>query len=183
MSKRKILTYIKGVNYDRLPQHFKDKRQQLSELGRTIDKLNRRKDKIKKELQTIYTSSKSLNKQYTQLYKELQFFNKQYTPKCYVVIDKRYEDDYLNLVIKHTKTTSIYLGRKDKVIKQLKPYIKTLNNTNYKTKLNDFLSKQIRKLIDYDNPNFILEKSIYFKDILRMLEDDNKSKSIFSFFD
>ena len=183
MSKRKILTFIKDVNYDRLPQHFKDKRQQLSELGRTIDKLNRRKDKIKKELQTIYTSSKSLNKQYTQLYKELQFFNKQYTPKCYVVIDKRYEDDYLNLVIKHTKTTSIYLGRKDKVIKQLKPYIKTLTNTNYKTKLNDFLSKQIRKLIDYDNPNFILEKSIYFKDILRMLEDDNKSKSIFSFFD
>ena len=39
--------------------------------------------------------------------------------------------------------------------------------------------KQIRKLIDYDNPNFILEKSIYFKDILRMLEDDNKPKSIF----
>ena len=183
MSKRKILTFIKDVNYDRLPQHFKDKRQQLSELGRTIDKLNRRKDKINKELQTIYTSSKSLNKQYTQLYKELQFFNKQYIPKCYVVIDKRYEDDYLNLVIKYTKTTSIYLGRKDKVIKQLKPYIKTLTNTNYKTKLNDFLSKQIRKLIDYDNPNFILEKSIYFKDILRMLEDDNKSKSIFSFFD
>ena len=131
MSKRKILTFIKDVNYDRLPQHFKDKRQQLSELGRTIDKLNRRKDKIKKELQTIYTSSKSLNKQYNQLYKELQFFNKQYTTKCYVVIDKRYEDDYLNLVIKHTKTTSIYLGRKDKVIKQLKPYIKTLTNTNY----------------------------------------------------
>ena len=60
---------------------------------------------------------------------------------------------------------------------------KNLNNKNYKTELNDFLSKQIRRLIDYDNPNFILEKSIYFKDILRMLEDDNKSKSIFSFFD
>ena len=183
MSKRRILDYISKNDYQSLPQQYKDKRQQLTDLGRTIDKLNRRKDKIKKELQTIYTSSKSLNKQYTQLYKELQFFNKQYTPKCYVVIDKRYEDDYLNLVIKHTKTTSIYLGRKDKVIKQLKPYIKTLTNTNYKTKLNDFLSKQIRKLIDYDNPNFILEKSIYFKDILRMLEDDNKSKSIFSFFD
>ena len=69
MSKRKILTFIKDVNYDRLPQHFKDKRQQLSELGRTIDKLNSRKDKINKELQTIYTSSKSLNKQYTQIYK------------------------------------------------------------------------------------------------------------------
>ena len=182
MSKRRILDNISKNDYQSLPQQNKDKRQQLTDLGRTIDKLNRRKDKINKELQTIYTSSKSLNKQYTQLYKELQFFNKQYIHKCYVVIDKRYEDDYLNLVIKHTKTTSIYLGRKDKVIKQLKPYIKTLTNTNYKTKLNDFLSKQIRKLIDYDNPNFILEKSIYFKDILQMLEDDNKPKNIFNMF-
>ena len=183
MSKRRILDYISKNDYQSLPQQYKDKRQQLTDLGRTIDKLNRRKDKINKELQTIYTSSKSLNKQYTQLFKELQFFNKQYIPKCYVVIDKRYEDDYLNLVIKHTKTTSIYLGRTDKIIEQLKPFIPNLNNKNYKIKLNDFLSQQIRKLIDYDNPNFILENTIKFKDILKMLNDNDKPKSFFNYFD
>ena len=181
--KRPILDYISKSDYENLPQSYKDKRQQLTDLGKSLDKLNRRKDKINNELQTIYSSTKSLKKQYTKLYNDLQFFNQQFLPKCYVVIDKRSNNDYLTLVIKHTKTTSIYLGKKDNVIDKLKPYINNLNNKNYKTKLNDFLSIQIRKLIDYDNPNFILEKSIYFKDILRMLEDDNKSKSIFSFFD
>ena len=183
MSKRRILDYISKNDYQSLPQQYKDKRQQLTDLGRTIDKLNRRKDKINKELQTIYTSSKSLNKQYTQLYKELQFFNKQYIPKCYVVIDKRYEDEYLNLVIKHTKTTSIYLGEKNKVINTLKPYSKNLNNKNFKTVINDLLSTQIRKLIDFNQPNYIVENTILLKDILKVLDDNDETKNIFNMFD
>ena len=41
----------------------------------------------------------------------------------------------------------------------------------------------IRKLIDYDNPNFILENTIKFKDILKMLNDNDKPKSFFNYFD
>ena len=131
--KRPILDYISKSDYENLPQSYKDKRQQLTDLGKSLDKLNRRKDKINNELQTIYSSTKSLKKQYTKLYNDLQFFNQQFLPKCYVVIDKRSNNDYLTLVIKHTKTTSIYLGKKDNVIDKLKPYINNLNNKNYKT--------------------------------------------------
>ena len=42
MSKRRILDYISKNDYQSLPQQYKDKRQQLTDLGRTIDKLNRR---------------------------------------------------------------------------------------------------------------------------------------------
>ena len=180
--KRPILDYISKSDYENLPQSYKDKRQQLTDLGKSLDKLNRRKDKINNELQTIYSSTKSLKKQYTKLYNDLQFFNQQFLPKCYVVIDKRSNNDYLTLVIKHTKTTSIYLGKKDNVIDKLKPYINNLNNKNYKTKLNDFLSIQIRKLIDFTQPNYILNNPILFKDILKMLSENDKPKNIFNMF-
>ena len=44
------------------------------------------------------------------------------------------------LKIDHTKTTTIYLGKKDEVINTLlQPHIKNINNRNYKIKINDFL--------------------------------------------
>ena len=178
MSKRKILDYISKSDYESLPQSYKDKRQQLTDLGRNIDKLNRRKEKINNELQSIYSTSKTLKKQYTELYNDLQFFNKQYLPKCYVVVNyKKGKDsqvtEFLNLVIKHTKTTSIYLGKKEYVIEQLKPYIDNLNNKNFKIKINNLLSTQIRKLIDFTQPNYIIENTLLFKNLLEKLRDNN----------
>ena len=85
--KRKILDYISKSDYENLPQSYKDKRQQLTNIGKSIDKLTKRKNKINNELQSIYTETKTLKKQYTELYNDLQFFNKQYLPKCYVVIN------------------------------------------------------------------------------------------------
>ena len=60
--KRPILDYISKSDYENLPQSYKDKRQQLTDLGKSLDKLNRRKDKINNELQIIYSSTKSLKK-------------------------------------------------------------------------------------------------------------------------
>ena len=182
--KRKILDYISKSDYENLPQSYKDKRQQLTNIGKSIDKLTKRKNKINNELQSIYTETKTLKRQYTELYNDLQFFNKQYLPKCYVVINYKGKNktEFLNLVIKHTKTTSIYLGEKNKVIKTLKPYSKNLNNKNFKTVINDLLSTQIRKLIDFNQPNYIVENTILFKDILKVLDDNDETKNIFNMF-
>ena len=162
--KRKILDYISKSDYENLPQSYKDKRQQLTNIGKSIDKITKRKNKINNELQSI--------------------FNKQYLPKCYVVINYKGKNktEFLNLVIKHTKTTSIYLGEKNKVIKTLKPYSKNLNNKNFKTVINDLLSTQIRKLIDFNQPNYIVENTILFKDILKVLDDNDETKNIFNMF-
>ena len=69
MKDRKILDYIKNVDYDSLPQSYKDLRQQLTDVGKQYDKINRDKKKLNNKLQIIYKEQKSVSKEYTKLYK------------------------------------------------------------------------------------------------------------------
>ena len=65
MKDRKILDYIKNVDYDSLPQSYKDLRQQLTDVGKQYDKLKRDKKKLNDKLQIIYKEQKSVSKKYT----------------------------------------------------------------------------------------------------------------------
>lgn len=174
MKDRKILDYIKNVDYDSLPQSYKDLRQQLTDVGKQYDKLKRDKKKLNDKLQIIYKEQKSVSKQYTKLYNELKFINKSYSPKCYVIEQKKINISYLYLKIDHTKTTTIFLGNKDEVINiLLQPHIKNLNNKNYKFKINDFLTPIISQLISYDDPNWLSNNKLNLKIILSSLNDDS----------
>ena len=77
---------------------------------------------------SIKTDLKELTKQYNKLYNELKPINNNYSPKCYCIEYTKGNNPtkYLNLVIKSNKKTTIYLGKTDKVIQQLKPYINRL---------------------------------------------------------
>jgi len=174
MKDRKILDYIKNVDYDSLPQSYKDLRQQLTDVGKQYDKLKRDKKKLNDKLQIIYKEQKSVSKQYTKLYNELKFINKSYSPKCYVIEQKKKNIPYLYLKIDHTKTTTIFLGNKDEVISiLLQQHIKNLNNKNYKFKINDFLTPIISELISYDDPNWLSNNKLNLKIILSSLNDDS----------
>tara|TARA_B100000768_G_C11099323_1_gene298379 strand:- start:72 stop:644 length:573 start_codon:yes stop_codon:yes gene_type:complete len=177
MKDRKILDYIKNVDYDSLPQSYKDLRQQLTDVGKQYDKINRDKKKLNDKLQIIYKEQKSVSKEYTKLYKQLEVFNKSYSPKCYVISQLKKEITYLSFKIEYTKTTSIYLGKKDVVFNQLQPYIKNLNDKNYKYKINDFLTKKISELIDYDDPNWLDKNKVNLNTILNTMEKLNNDNS------
>ena len=183
MKDRKILDYIKNVDYDSLPQSYKDLRQQLTDVGKQYDKLKRDKKKLNDKLQIIYKEQKSVSKQYTKLYNELKFINKSYSPKCYVIEQKKKNIPYLYLKIDHTKTTTIFLGNKDEVINiLLQPHIKNLNNRNYKIKINNFLTNKITELIDYDDPNWLDKNKINLDVILNTIDkvnNDNDDKLSF----
>ena len=173
----KKLDYIDRVDYDKLPQSFKDNRQKLTELGKQLRKLEKDKTKYQYKLNSTKTDLKELTKQYNKLYNELKPININYSPKCYCVpyTKKNNPTEYLNLVIGSNKKTTIYLGKKNKVIQQLKPYIDRLNNKNYVYLIGQFLEEKIGDLVDYDNPNWIIQNSPKFKDILNSL--DNKEMS------
>ena len=173
----KKLDFIDRVEYNKLPQSYKDKRKKLTQLSKELRRLDKKKDKLKVEIKLIQSQTKSLNKTHNLLYKELEFINKSYLPNCYVYSYRKgknkQNNEYLNLVIKHSlKTISIYLGKKESVIKKLQQHITNLNNRNYPTKINDFLKVKISELIKYDNPNWIIENTIKFNEILNGLEDD-----------
>ena len=72
----KKLDFIDRVDYNKLPIDVKNKRQLFTDLGKKLRKLDRRKDKLKLEIKTIQTETKSVKKEYTKLYKELEFINK-----------------------------------------------------------------------------------------------------------
>lgn len=182
MKDRKILDYIKNVDYDSLPQSYKDLRQQLTDVGKQYDKLKRDKKKLTDKLQTIYKDQKLVSKEYTKLYKQLEVFNKSYSPKCSVIEQLKNNIPYLYIKIDHTKSTSRYLGKKDVVLNQLQPYIKNLNNKNYKFKINDFLTSKISELIDYDDPNWLDKNKVNLNIILKTMEkvnNDNDEKLSF----
>ena len=80
-------------------------------------------------------------------------------------------------MIKSVKKTTIYLGKTDKVIQQLKPYINKLNSKNYNYLIGEFLEGKISELVDYDNPNWIIQNSPKFKDILSSLDNTNTDMS------
>ena len=135
----KKLDYIDRVDYDKLPQSFKDNRKKLTELGKQLRKLEKDKTKYQSKLTSIKTDLKDLTKQYKPI-------NINYSPKCYCVeyTKKDNPTKYLNLVIKSNKKTTIYLGKTDKVIQQLKPYINKLSpKSNYIYLIGDFLEDKI----------------------------------------
>lgn len=173
----KKLDYIDRVDYDKLPQSFKDNRQKLTELGKQLRKLEKDKTKYQSKLSSIKTDLKELTKQYNKLYNELKPINNNYSPKCYCIEYTKGNNPtkYLNLVIKSNKKTTIYLGKTDKVIQQLKPYINRLNSKNYPYLIGEFLEDKISELVDYDNPNWIIQNSPKFKDILSSLDNDKMS--------
>ena len=183
MKDRKILDYIKNVDYDSLPQSYKDLRQQLTDVGKQYDKIKRDKKKLNDKLQIIYKEQKSVSKQYTKLYNQLKFINKSYSPKCYVIDQLRNNVNYLMFKIDHTKSTTIYLGKKDEVINTLlQPHIKNLNNRNYKIKINNFLTNKITELIDYNDPNWLDKNKINLDVILNTIDkvnNDNDDKLSF----
>ena len=173
------ISFIDRVDYDKLPQPFKDKRQQLTVLGRKLRKLEKDKIKYQSKLTSIKTDFKVLKKQYYKIYNELLPINHNYSPKCYCIEYTKGNNptEYLNLVIKSVKKTTIYLGKTDKVIQQLKPYINRLSRNNYIYLIGDFLENKISELVDYDNPNWIIQNSPKFKDILSSLDSVNSNMS------
>ena len=176
----KKLDYIDRVDYDKLPQSFKDNRKKLTELGKQLRKLEKDKTKYQSKLTSIKTDLKDLTKQYNKLYNELKPININYSPKCYCVeyTKKDNPTKYLNLVIKSNKKTTIYLGKTDKVIQQLKPYINKLSRkSDYKYLIGDFLGDKISETVDYENPNWIIQNSPKFKDILSSLDSVNSNMS------
>ena len=176
----KKLDYIDRVDYDKLPQSFKDKRQQLTVLGRQLRKLEKDKIKYQSKLTSIKTDLKDLTTQYNKLYNELKPININYSPKCYCIEYPKGTNPtkYLNLVIKSNKKTTIYLGKTDKVIQQLKPYINKLSRkSDYKYLIGDFLGDKISETVDYENPNWIIQNSPKFKDILSSLDSVNSNMS------
>ena len=54
------ISFIDRVDYDKLPQPFKDKRQQLTVLGRQLRKLEKDKIKYQSKLTSIKTDFKPL---------------------------------------------------------------------------------------------------------------------------
>jgi hypothetical protein len=74
----------------------------------------------------------------------------------------------------------MYLGKKEYVIKELKPFINNLNNYNFKSKINDFMSIQIGELITTNDPNWFYLNQPTFSDILKTL-NDTKDDSMMSF--
>ena len=77
----KKLDYIDRVDYDKLPQSFKDNRKKLTELGKQLRKLEKDKIKYQSKLTSIKTDLKDLTKQYNKLYNELKPININYSPK------------------------------------------------------------------------------------------------------
>lgn len=181
MKKRKILDYIKNVDYERLPQSYKDLRQKLTDIGKKYDKLNRDKKKLNDKLQIIYKDQKSISKQYTKIYQQLEVFNKSYLPKCHVISQTKVDETYLYVKVKHTKSTTHYLGKKNNVILKLKPHIKNLNNNNFKFKINDFLTSKISQLIDYDDPNWLDKNKVNLDLILNTMDKVKKSDNTLTF--
>ena len=96
----KKLDYIDRVDYDKLPQSFKDNRQKLTELGKQLRKLEKDKTKYQSKLSSIKTDLKELTKQYNKLYNELKPINNNYSPKCYCIEYTKGNNPtkYLNLV-------------------------------------------------------------------------------------
>jgi len=177
----KKLDYLDKLDYEKLPQSYKDTKSQFHIVSRELIKLDKKKDKLKLELKSITVNRKSIKKQHTKLYKELEFINKSYLPKCYVVIDNKNSGQFLNLIIKHQSNITMYLGSKEFVIESLKPFINNLNNYNFKSKINDFMEIKISELITINDPNWFFKNQPKFKDILITLntinddtiEDDN----------
>ena len=103
----KKLDYIDRVDYDKLPQSFKDNRKKLTELGKQLRKLEKDKTKYQSKLTSIKTDLKDLTKQYNKLYNELKPININYSPKCYCTEYTKGDNPtkYLNLVIKLKDTT------------------------------------------------------------------------------
>lgn len=176
----KKLDYLDKLDYEKLPQSYKDTKSQFHIISRELIKLDKKKDKLKLELKSITVNRKSIKKQHTKLYKELEFINKSYLPKCYVVIDNKNSGQFLNLIIKHQSNITMYLGKKEYVIKELKPFINNLNNYNFKSKINDFMSIQIGELITTNDPNWFYLNQPTFSDILKTL-NDTKDDSMMSF--
>ena len=170
MKKRKILDYIKSVDYNKLPQPYKDLRQQLTDVGKDYDKLVRKKMKLKSQLEVIYKESKSISKKYTKLYKDLEFMNKSYSPKCYVIEYPKDKPTFLNCRIVTSPPTTIYLGKIDVVISKLQPHINNLTNKNFKTKINDFIKIKISEIIDYDNQNWLDKNKVNLDTILNTMD-------------
>ena len=179
----KKLDFIDRVDYNKLPTDVKNKRQSLTDLGKQLRKLDKRKDKLKLEIKTIQTETKSFKKQYTKLYKDLEFINKSYLPKCYIQPYTKGDNStiYLNLMIKHTKSTSIYLGKKVDVFNKLESHIDgKLTERNYQYKINSFFDYKMSELVDYDDPNWMLKNTITFKNIINSL-NDSKDDNTMSF--
>jgi hypothetical protein len=170
MKDRKILDYIKNVDYDSLPQSYKDLRQQLTDVGKQYDKLKRDKKKLNDKLQIIYKDQKSISKKYTKLYKSLEFMNKSYSPKCYVIEYPKDKPTFLNCRIVTSPPTTIYLGKIDVVINKLQPHINNLTNKNFKTKINDFIKIKISEIIDYNNPNWLDKNKVNLDTILSTMD-------------
>ena len=170
----KKLDFIDRVDYNKLPTDVKNKRQLLTDLGKKLRKLDRTKDKLKLEIKTIQTEIKSFKKQYTKLYKELEHINKSFVPKCYVQSYTKNNNPtiFLNLIIKHTKTTSVYLGKKVDVFNKLESHIDgKLTERNHQYKINSFFDYKMSELVDYDDPNWMLKNTITFKNIISSLND------------
>jgi len=179
----KKLDFIDRVDYNKLPSDVKNKRQSLTDLGKQLRKLDRTKDKLKLEIKTIQTETKSFKKQYTKLYKELEHINKSFVPKCYVQSYTKNNNPtiFLNLIIKHTKTTSVYLGKKVDVFNKLEPHIGSkLTERNHQYKINMFFDWKFKELVDYNDPNWLSEHSILFKDIMESLNDTKDDMMSFS---
>ena len=179
----KKLDFIDRVDYDKLPIDIKNKRQLLTNLGKQLRKLDKRKDKLKLEIKTIQTETKSIKKQHTKLYKELEFINKSFVPKCYVQPYTKNNNPtiFLNLIIKHTKTTSVYLGKKVDVFNKLESHIGSkITERNYQYKINMFFDWKFKELVDYNDPNWLSEHSITFKNIMESLNDTKDDMMSFS---
>ena len=97
----KKLDYIDRVDYDKLPQSFKDNRKKLTELGKQLRKLEKDKTKYQSKLTSIKTDFKVLKKQYYKIYNELLPINHNYSPKCYCIEYTKGNNptEYLNLVM------------------------------------------------------------------------------------
>ena len=61
---------------------------------------------------------------------------------------------------------------------KLEPHIGSkLTERNYKIKINNFFDWKFKELVDYNDPNWLSEHSITFKNIMESLEDDMMSFS------
>lgn len=188
----KRVKYLKEEEYSKLSPDFKEMKNEFTNVVRTINKLLKRKDKIKNELKSINNDLRKFGKQQTELYKKLKVINDKFIPSIGVIIQSRYNNEYVTLMIRvGGKVKSVYLGSKSNCVKKLNPYYEYFNeNTKISsTKTNTFKNQLLKlitpiliKIIDFKEKNWN-QNVIRLDDIINELEvkklDQEKNKSWF----
>ena len=200
----KRLEKLSDEVYNRLPQIYKDKRNEFYSVHRKIRSLKKKKLRLKNTIKDIDNDIRKSGIEFTTLYNELKILDSNHNPQMNVVFQRRrkvttkgskrndtikrivegqYNESFFIRIKFGKYNKSFHLSTKKNVIDKLSEYSDKITHNKridtLKFEILNLIQPIILDLVDFKDMNWFDKWNLTFNDVLDELERKSSSYNIF----